>query len=47
MLNNIEIDSQAKEDIPQTGSNDMPLIMGIILFSIVGIGSLVKYLKIK
>ncbi len=47
LLTNAEIESQAQEDIPQTGANDMPVIIGIIAFSIIGLGSFVKYLKIK
>ena len=47
VLDEIQIDSQAQEEIPQTGSNEGPLVIGIVLFSIIGIGSFVKYLKVK
>ena len=47
VLDDIQIDSQAQEEIPQTGSNEGPLVIGIVLFSIIGIGSFVKYLKVK
>lgn len=35
----------AKQEIPQTGSNDMALVLGIIIFSMISVVSFVKYLK--
>ena len=37
----------AQQEIPQTGSNDMALVFGIILFSMISIVSFVKYLKVN
>ena len=41
------VDNKAKEPIPQTGNDNAGLIIGIVIFSIIGLGSLVKYIKLK
>ena len=41
------VTKKSEEDIPQTGSNDTALIVGIIVFSIIGLGSFAKYKRIK
>ena len=42
-----QVSNEAKEPIPQTGKNDVGLIVGIVVFSFIGLGSLVKYIKLK
>ena len=43
--NNLSDAMVAKQEIPQAGSNETPLIMGIIVFSMISVVSFVKYLK--
>ncbi len=47
VLANVQVDDQAKGPIPQTGNNDAGLVLGIVVFSIIGVASFVKYRKIK
>ena len=45
--NNTVTEKKSEENIPQTGSNETAIIVAIVAFSIISLGSFVKYRRVR